>query len=193
VEEQSAVRSYCAEDYTPAIVWYGKTARRGDARAQYNLGYCYEIGHGVPQDYVEAASWYRRAAEQGLPEAQFRLGLLYYEGYGMPQDIVDAEIWLLRAVERGHAPAHNSLTRLYRNLKVVPQDEADAQAAMLIQQAWLNCAACDSAKLRRSRLRVRDLPRLLTLRYPIRCYGCSKRGFVSAWAALKLPPSATMG
>jgi hypothetical protein len=80
VEEESALRSYCAQDYTPATVWYGKSARRGDALAQYNLGYSYELGHGVPQDFVKAANLYRRAAEQGLPKAEFRLGLLFYEG-----------------------------------------------------------------------------------------------------------------
>ena len=35
------------------------------AQAQYNLGYMYHNGQGVPQDYAEAVKWYRKAADQG--------------------------------------------------------------------------------------------------------------------------------
>jgi hypothetical protein len=32
--------------------------------AQFDLGYMYDTGEGVPQDEVEAVRWYRLAAEQ---------------------------------------------------------------------------------------------------------------------------------
>ena len=44
-------------------------AKKGDAAAQYNLGWRYEYGEGVVQDKREAAKWYRKAAEQGYPAA----------------------------------------------------------------------------------------------------------------------------
>ena len=44
-----------------------KKAEQGDADAQYNLGFMYANGRGVPKDEVEAVIWYRKAAEQGLP------------------------------------------------------------------------------------------------------------------------------
>jgi len=35
--------------------------------AQCYLGFCYQIGQGVPQEYGEAAKWFREAAEQATP------------------------------------------------------------------------------------------------------------------------------
>ena len=58
-------------------------ANAGDADAQYNLGVCYNVGHGVPQDSVQGAAWIRKAAEQGLVGAQFNLGLMYAYGRGV--------------------------------------------------------------------------------------------------------------
>ena len=48
-------------------------AKKGDATAQYNLGWRYEYGEGVVQDKWEAAKWYRKAAVQGYPAAQNKL------------------------------------------------------------------------------------------------------------------------
>ena len=58
-------------------------ANAGDADAQYNLGVCYNVGHGVPQDSVQGAAWIRKAAEQGLVGAQFNVGLMYAYGRGV--------------------------------------------------------------------------------------------------------------
>ena len=40
-------------------------AEQGEAEAQFNLGYMYATGEGVPQNDTEAVRWYRMAAEQG--------------------------------------------------------------------------------------------------------------------------------
>jgi len=45
-------------------------AEQGDADAQYNLGWMYVKGEGVPQNYKTAVKWYTLAAEQGLASAQ---------------------------------------------------------------------------------------------------------------------------
>ena len=42
-----------------------RLAEQGDADAQYNLGYRYVTGIGVPQDRAEAVRWLRLAADQG--------------------------------------------------------------------------------------------------------------------------------
>jgi len=47
-----------------------------DARAQFNLGYCYMNGQGVTQDYKECVKYYKLAADQGDADAQQRLKLL---------------------------------------------------------------------------------------------------------------------
>ncbi len=48
------------------------------------------------------------------------------------------------------------------------------------------CPHCGSAKFRASKLRVLDLPRLLILRYPVRCRICYKRKFVGILLAMKV-------
>jgi TPR repeat protein len=37
--------------------------------AQFNLGYAYAEGMGVPQDFPEALRWFRKAHEQGYEQA----------------------------------------------------------------------------------------------------------------------------
>ena len=75
-------------------------AEQGDADAQYNLGFVYQTGLGVPQDFVEAVRWYRLAADQGFAEAQANLGRAYYTGQGVPQDYVEAHKWANLATAR---------------------------------------------------------------------------------------------
>ncbi len=40
------------QDYAQAAKWYRKAAEQGHAYAQFNLGYMYRFGQGVPQDYA---------------------------------------------------------------------------------------------------------------------------------------------
>ena len=61
-------------------------ANNGDANAQYELGFLYAQGQGVPRDDAQAASWWRKAADQGADFAQYGLGLMYQFGQGVPQD-----------------------------------------------------------------------------------------------------------
>ncbi|MDE2760536.1 MAG: tetratricopeptide repeat protein [Paracoccaceae bacterium] len=73
--------------------------------AQYNLGWMYLYGEGVPQDYGEAVKWYRLAAEQGDDEAQYELGNMYYNGVGIPQNYIVAHAWVNLASANGYSDA----------------------------------------------------------------------------------------
>ena len=57
------------QDYEQAVRWYAKAAAQGNARAQFNLGVCYENGNGVECDMDMAAALYTAAAEQGNQNA----------------------------------------------------------------------------------------------------------------------------
>ena len=100
------------QDYAKAVEWYTKAAEQGHARAQNNLGDCYEKGTGVFQSDLWAIYWYNKAAEQNEDEqaqeyakkrlkekyphqgdyigyaeegsavGQFKLGLCYYTSGG---------------------------------------------------------------------------------------------------------------
>ncbi len=80
-------------DYTMALDLLRPLASHGTAEAQYELGFLYYNGMGVPQDYAEAVKWYRLAADQGLADAQHDLGVMYLDGQGVPQDYVLAHMW----------------------------------------------------------------------------------------------------
>jgi hypothetical protein len=61
----------------------------------------------------------------------------------------------------------------------------------------LRCIECSSSGLRPSRLRLKDVERLLLLQYPIRCRRCRRRDYVGlqrvlwqAWKARSKAPEA---
>jgi TPR repeat protein len=56
--------AYMARSYTKAAELFRRAADMGYADAQYNLGYCYKFGDGVPRDLTKSAEWFRKAAEQ---------------------------------------------------------------------------------------------------------------------------------
>lgn len=107
-----------------------KTAKRGDAIAQYEVGICYLEGKGVAQNYKKAAQWLVKSMNQGNEdarakfysfwskelenmaiigdtEAQYRLGLVYFDGAGVAVDKEAAAEWLYKAKGKGHKEARD--------------------------------------------------------------------------------------
>ena len=97
---EDATKAYGRGDYKTAYQLINPLAEKGDAVAQFILGFMYDEGQGVPQDYAEAAKWYRRAAIQGNKAAQHNLGLI---------DHAETEKWYRRAAEPGNAAARHNL------------------------------------------------------------------------------------
>ncbi len=52
-----------------AADWFLRAAEQNHTGAQYNLGYLYYKGKGVPRDFVQAYAWFDRAAQQGDEKA----------------------------------------------------------------------------------------------------------------------------
>lgn len=103
-----------------------EAAEEGDAKAQFNLGWLYAAGDGVPKDYPQAVLWWQKAAEQGLPDAQLILATVYQNGMGVAKDDVQAVQWYRRAAEQGNARAQNYLGEAYHGGDGVMQDYAEA-------------------------------------------------------------------
>ena len=80
-------------------------AEHGDAGAQYDLGWKYFKGEGVPKDDVQAVAWFRKAADQGDADAQYTLGAMYGLGKGVAMDVVQSYMWIELAANQGHAKA----------------------------------------------------------------------------------------
>ncbi len=122
---EAGKEAYDRGDYATALTKFRPLAQQGDARAQYNLGFMYSKGRGVPQDDKEAVRWYRLAAEQGRAEAQYNLGGMYATGRGVPQDYVQAHMWVTLAAVRGLETARTLRDRLAE--KMTPAQLANAQ------------------------------------------------------------------
>ena len=68
---EDANAAYGKEDYATALRLFRPLANRGDADAQFNLGFMYRNGQGVPKDYVLAYMW-RNLAAAGASDADAR-------------------------------------------------------------------------------------------------------------------------
>ena len=98
-------------------------AEKGDAVAQYCLGFNYDLGEeGLPQDYQKAKIWYKKAAKQGHAKAQCSLGKMYLNGKGVRQDYHKAKEWYEKAAKQGDDSAQHLLGYLYATGKGVRQD-----------------------------------------------------------------------
>jgi len=113
-------------DYATAVKEFLPLARQGNSVAQFNLGFMYHEGKGVPQDSKEALKWYRLAADRGDPAAQFNLGVMYDKGDGVPQDDKEAIQWYRLAADQGTPSAQLNLGFMYDKGNGVPQNYVQA-------------------------------------------------------------------
>ncbi|XP_042196096.1 death ligand signal enhancer [Callorhinchus milii] len=63
-----------AKDDEAAFSCFKLAASQGSAKAQYNVGVCYELGKGISKDMTKAALYYSYAAAQGHSRAQYCWG-----------------------------------------------------------------------------------------------------------------------
>lgn len=122
----SAVTAYDRGDYTTALREFRTLANTGMADAQYNVGFMYFNGRGVPKDLAKAAQWYRAAAEQGHAQAQVDLAIAYMQGQGVLRDLAEAVKWYGKAAEQGHVSSQYNVGLMYFLGQGVPQDFAAA-------------------------------------------------------------------
>jgi len=104
-ELDDAVAAAHRGDYAVALRRLSPLADKGDARAQFDIGFMHAYGWGVPRDPAAAIPWYRKAADQGLAVAQHSLGLAFVNGDGVRPDDTEASRWFARAAAQGFAQA----------------------------------------------------------------------------------------
>ena len=124
--------AYKAGDYTTALKEWRPLAEQGDAGAQYNLGFMYDRGYGVPENDAEAEKWYRLAAEQGLAIAQSSLGRMYMGFGGVPKNNIEAHMWLSLAKAQGHERAPSELNTVKSRMTT----DQIAEAQRLASEWW---------------------------------------------------------
>ena len=119
------VKGNTDDNYTKALKWLMKSAKRKHAYAQFKLGTIYEQGLGTPKDFTKASQWYWKAAEQGHAGAQYRVGNMYRDGLGVAKDETEAITWFRAAAKRGDTNAQAFLGKWYRD--AAEQGDAEAQ------------------------------------------------------------------
>src|SRR5688572_28441666 len=85
-----ATAAFINKDYKKAFDLYRPLAEKGDKVSEYQLGYLYQNGFGVPKDNQQAVTWYKKASAQDFPPAQYALATLYYYGLGVEQSLTQA-------------------------------------------------------------------------------------------------------
>ena len=121
-------------EYVTALREWRLLAEKGDAEAQYKLGFMYERGQGVLKNDREAVKWFRNAAEQGHARAQYSLGLRYLWGDGAPKNIVLAYKWWSLSSLLGHQKAGSYLDKA---AKLMTPAEI-AKSRKLVREWWAN-------------------------------------------------------
>ena len=127
-----AVTAARGGEYAAALRRLSPLAAKGDARAQFDIGFMHAYGWGVPRNQAEAITWYRKAADQGLAVAQHFLGIAYVNGEGVPRDNAEAERWFARAAAQGFSQARYMLGIMTMDGRGVPKDPVQGYAFMVM-------------------------------------------------------------
>jgi uncharacterized protein len=90
-----AVDAYVKGNYDTAARLMRPLANKGDAQAQFIVGYA----NFINLNYSAAVKWYQRAADQGHADAQYTLGEMYLGGLGVQQSNMQAYVWFTLAAD----------------------------------------------------------------------------------------------
>jgi len=125
--EDGGIAHYDKAEIATFISQTKRAAASGDAVAQFDLGYLYARGMGMPQNHRQALIWLRKSAEQGLARAQNHLGLAYIEARGgIPRNYKEAAGWFRKSAEQGDAEGAYLLAGLYSKGLGLPQSYSRA-------------------------------------------------------------------
>jgi TPR repeat protein len=136
---QKGFTAYESGDYATALRELEPLAKQGLAAAQYNLGFMYAKGQGVPQDYKTAVKWWRLSAEQGLAAAQSNLGLMYDHGTGVLQDYVRAHMWFNIAAISGNKVASKNRDLVAGKMNSNQIETAQKLARECVRKKYKGC------------------------------------------------------
>jgi TPR repeat protein len=146
--ESSANNVEVPGTYGDAMRWYERSAKAGNARAQFYLGMLYEQGLRGKPDAKSAISWFTKAAEQGHRQAQLKLGLLYYKGTLVEKNFEQAAHWFEKAAAQSSSQANYNLAlMLVRGLGVTKDAKRAAAMFEKVVDRGINEAALHLAVL----------------------------------------------
>lgn len=114
------------------VLWLGRAAEEGNAKAQEFLGKIYQYGwYGTKVNKEMAFGWYSKSAKQGNADSCLSLGYMYYHGNEIvDQDYSKAMNYFIQADKSGDgftaASAAETIAEMYLNGYGVPVCGVDA-------------------------------------------------------------------
>jgi TPR repeat protein len=115
-----------------AATLFWQSAMQGLPDAINAMGYCFQVGHGVPQNYQKAVALYTKAVKHGVAAAMSNLGNCYLQGYGVEKDVSKALILFTKGAKLAHPGALACIAYCYQNGIGVAADASKAlKLAML--------------------------------------------------------------
>lgn len=110
------------QEFGKAFPLLQQAAELGNAEAQYNLGYSYQVGVGVEQNQQKAVQWYSKSAEQGYNDGLYQMMMAYGNGNGVEQDFNKAFFYALKCAENGDGTCMFNLIGCYKDGKGTEKD-----------------------------------------------------------------------
>tara|TARA_R110002095_G_scaffold179904_3_gene157445 strand:- start:547 stop:1869 length:1323 start_codon:yes stop_codon:yes gene_type:complete len=91
------------QNFDKAFYSWLTAAKQGDASAQFQIGYFYDVGKGhIEKDRVKALEWYKKSASQDYAEAQRFIGYIYLDGIdGISEDYLKAGEYFYLSAKNG--------------------------------------------------------------------------------------------
>ena len=105
----ACVGSFAEE--TVSLATLQESAAKGDAQAQFNLGYRYTLKEDL--DLPKAFTWFKKAGDQNHAEAQYYVGLMYKSGQGVEKNPEASMAWLKMAAHQNHIMAQVKIGMSY--------------------------------------------------------------------------------
>jgi TPR repeat protein len=106
---EKGLNAYEKGDYITALLEWTPLADAGDSQAQYNIGWMYKRGRGVPQSDTTAIGWLEKSAQGGHAGAQSTLGHVFYYGEGVERNEIIGAKWFTLAAKQGNLRARSEL------------------------------------------------------------------------------------
>lgn len=102
-------------------------AERGDAFAQYRMGFAYSLGlDALTKDDEKSFYWFHQSAKQEFADAQLKVGEMYHLGTGVSEDFSQTIYWWNQAAEQGNYESQVNLGWIYFYGIVTQQDFNEA-------------------------------------------------------------------
>ena len=93
-----------------------RAAKKGNAKAQFDLAIMYASGDQVKRDESKAFYWFHKSARNGNVEAKYYMGVSFLQGRGVRKDMHLARYWFKQASKAGHKKAIYYLSQVEKSL-----------------------------------------------------------------------------